>query len=1295
MKQVIINRRLVMVLLCLFVVLISVSSASATSTVYVNATGGNDSNNGTIDHPYQTIGQGINSVDENGAVHIADGTYSGTGNTNLTINKNMNITGQSQTGTIINGTNTNWIFQINNGVTVNIQNLTLTNGNTTTDGGAIYNQGTLNISGCTFTNNTANMGSAIYNHGSITNVTGCTFNSNTATDFGGAICNQGPIDNVTGCTFTNNTANNGGAICNFDTINNLTGCTFTGNTANNGGAIFNLGHMSVPYNWWGSNNGPSSDQIFGDTIFGPWLCMNITVDPGNIVYGGNGTVTVSFNNAFDGKGIPVGVHIPDGTIVNFSSSLGTFNPTQAVTKDGIATTTFTATNTGTGDVSAKTDDQTVSETITVNKAATTLIVDNVTGVKGQEVNLTATLKDSNGALAGQTITFHINGTDYTATTKDDGTATYFGYIINQSMGTYPITANFNNGTIYTNSTGTGNLTVNLINTTLTVDNVTGVKGQEVNLTATLKDSNGALAGQTITFHINGTDYTATTKDDGTATYFGYIINQSMGTYPITANFNNGTIYTNSTGTGNLTVNLINTTLTVDNVTGVKGQEVNLTATLKDSNGALAGQTITFHINGTDYTATTKDDGTATYFGYIINQSMGTYPITANFNNGTIYTNSTGTGNLTVNLINTTLTVDNVTGVKGQEVNLTATLKDSNGALAGQTITFHINGTDYTATTKDDGTATYFGYIINQSMGTYPITANFNNGTIYTNSTGTGNLTVNLINTTLTVDNVTGVKGQEVNLTATLKDSNGALAGQTITFHINGTDYTATTKDDGTATYFGYIINQSMGTYPITANFNNGTIYTNSTGTGNLTVNLINTTLTVDNVTGVKGQEVNLTATLKDSNGALAGQTITFHINGTDYTATTKDDGTATYFGYIINQSMGTYPITANFNNGTIYTNSTGTGNLTVNLINTTLTVDNVTGVKGQEVNLTATLKDSNGALAGQTITFHINGTDYTATTKDDGTATYFGYIINQSMGTYPITANFNNGTIYTNSTGTGNLTVNLINTTLTVDNVTGVKGQEVNLTATLKDSNGALAGQTITFHINGTDYTATTKDDGTATYFGYIINQSMGTYPITANFNNGTIYTNSTGTGNLTVNPAANLYIDTTTNNKNPTIGQTFILTYKLGNYGPDAADNVTVTFQLPEGLDFVDIKVDNGKYSYDPTTRTVTWTMNSVPIGDPYLYLTVKAVSAGTYTIKPNITSTTYNMNTGNQGNITINIQNSNNNNNNNSNNGSSTNTVNAATQTVAMQHTGVPLAGLALAILAIFGGMLPRRKQ
>ena len=367
--------------------------------------------------------------------------------------------------------------------------------------------------------------------------------------------------------------------------------------------------------------------------------------------------------------------------------------------------------------------------------------------------------------------------------------------------------------------------------------------------------------------------------------------------------------------------------------------------------------------------------------------------------------------------------------------------------------------------------------------------------------------------------------------------------------------------------------------------------------------------------------------------------------------------------------------------------------------NTILTVNNVTGVNGQHVFITATLKDSNNSpIIGWIIKFNINGKDYDGTTTNNDGISTCDYLIDLASGLYPIKVSFTDDQkIFANSTSYGNLTVNLKNTILTVNNVTGVNGDHVTIIAKLTDSNGnSISGQKITFSIGTATYTAITGADGTATW-NYPIELASNIYPIDVKFLGNTEYANSTGTGKLTVNPAANLYMLTTTSNKNPVAGQSFILTYKLGNYGPNAANNVTVTFRLPEGLEYANLRVDSGNCSYNKATRTITWTMNSVPIGDPYLYLTVKATSDGTYIIKPDITSTTYNMNTGNKGNITINVKPNNNNNhkNNNNTNGNNTNTVNAATQTITMQHTGMPIAGLVLAILAIFSGMLPRRKQ
>ena len=68
---------------------------------------------GTADSPYLTIQKGVDSVSEDGTVYIENGVYNGTNNSiRYIVSKSMNITSQSQTGTIINGTGTNWIFLI-------------------------------------------------------------------------------------------------------------------------------------------------------------------------------------------------------------------------------------------------------------------------------------------------------------------------------------------------------------------------------------------------------------------------------------------------------------------------------------------------------------------------------------------------------------------------------------------------------------------------------------------------------------------------------------------------------------------------------------------------------------------------------------------------------------------------------------------------------------------------------------------------------------------------------------------------------------------------------------------------------------------------------------------------------------------------------------------------------------------------------------------------------------------------------------------------------------------------------
>lgn len=377
------QKQITLITLALIAVLFSVSAVSA-ADIYVNTTGNDTTGNGTSENPFLTIGKGVNTAVAGDTVNIANGTYSGTGNNQITINQAITIQGQSQTGTIINGEGNQIFYNNANGVT--IQNITFFDA-TNWFGGAIYNNYNANITinSCTFKNNSGDYGGAIGNDGDMA-INHCTFTNNTA-EYGGAVYHCDGRMTITDCTFTgnsaqeggavwtdsgllattvinnsifdqNNATNDGGAICSYWSIA-ITGCNFNKNTAgNNGGALCSAydiltvkysrfvgnnatslgkdiyshygGLQNATLNWWGSNSGPASDRIYIEgttmqsTMYNPWLVMNINpADPSTIYTGQTSKITV--NVYTDSNGVDHSVDAAQffsGPEVTFKTDLG-------------------------------------------------------------------------------------------------------------------------------------------------------------------------------------------------------------------------------------------------------------------------------------------------------------------------------------------------------------------------------------------------------------------------------------------------------------------------------------------------------------------------------------------------------------------------------------------------------------------------------------------------------------------------------------------------------------------------------------------------------------------------------------------------------------------------------------------------------------------------------------------------------------------------------------------------------------------------------------------------------------
>lgn len=187
--------------------------SSNSNEIFVDINNGDDSNDGkSFENPLKSFEKALNLSENNFTIYLANGEYSGLGNTGLTINKSLNIIGNENT--TFNGLNENHIFIIESDLTVNFKNINFINGNkdpSITDTNNVYGgaleikRSEVNMDNCKFINNILDFnndkykyGGAISNLGDLTITNSYFYNnsiisSNSKTSFGGAIYNKGNL----------------------------------------------------------------------------------------------------------------------------------------------------------------------------------------------------------------------------------------------------------------------------------------------------------------------------------------------------------------------------------------------------------------------------------------------------------------------------------------------------------------------------------------------------------------------------------------------------------------------------------------------------------------------------------------------------------------------------------------------------------------------------------------------------------------------------------------------------------------------------------------------------------------------------------------------------------------------------------------------------------------------------------------------------------------------------------------------------------------------------------------------
>jgi len=333
------NFRIIVVLSLLFFALATISASSAATPLYVNGDTGDDAWDGTsatyttgIIGPMKTIQNAIDAVDPDGTVNVADGTYT----ENVVIDKNVNLVGQSQNGTVIDGNGVGSVIYVKSGATVNISNFTIKNGYAEY-GGGIINGGALTVTNCNVQQNTATYGGGITNYGGTLTINNCNIQQNNAagTDaYGGGITSYVGKLTIKDSNISQNHANvGGGGIYTDRSTITIINSVFNNNVASRlyndayGGAMYTiLGNLTINGSTFSNNIATYGGGILAHStnweVYDSIFTGNIANAHGGAIRHDYATLSI-YRTTFDGNS----ANYYGGGISNYMGTVNVYSST--------------------------------------------------------------------------------------------------------------------------------------------------------------------------------------------------------------------------------------------------------------------------------------------------------------------------------------------------------------------------------------------------------------------------------------------------------------------------------------------------------------------------------------------------------------------------------------------------------------------------------------------------------------------------------------------------------------------------------------------------------------------------------------------------------------------------------------------------------------------------------------------------------------------------------------------------------------------------------------------------------
>ncbi|WP_407423505.1 peptidoglycan-binding protein [Methanobrevibacter sp.] len=668
------------------------------------------------------------------------------------------------------------------------------------------------MTNCNFINNSASWdGGAVY-FGDEGTVTNCNFNCNKATGFngwGGAILFV-DTGNVRNCNFTNNTATNGnGGAIRFNIEGTVTNCNFTGNNATTGSAIY-FGSTSATKTV--SNSCFLNNRANAEALEVTKNDNNITItfkgndNLLNAIYS-NGEVSFTNVTYWSAKGIAntgssaikpsrsnkeAGQNITVGVVVNGELVLSDVKVTD---ENGMIVLDIS-----TGEnyyISAHHDADSyyteAEKTISNNTKFSVNVTSQTTN--NRTVNITAKSNIPNEVIKGELRFILPNSEEISANYAGNGT--WWVLYTFADYGVYEVNASYTG--LDSVTVNNANITVNKANSTLTVGDI-------------VFDYN-STGSTTISFTgATGVDASVVEHPDANVNVNGNTITVSglnAGNYTLSVTTIADANHNNVTKTAKVTVNKINSTLTVSNVVFNYGDSGSATVSFTGATGVNASvddqPDANVNVNADSITVSGLD--------------AGNYTLTVTTIADANHNNVTKTAKITVNKIDSTLTVENVVFDY-----------DSTGS-ASVSFTGAI-GVNASVVNQPNAVVDVEGNIITVSgldAGNYTLTVTTIADANHNNVTRTAKVTVKKATPKITAKAKTfKTTTKTKKYVIVLKNNvNKAINKATVYLKVSGKTYKATTNSKGKAT-FKITKLSKKGTYKAAITYKGNTYYNKAT-----------------------------------------------------------------------------------------------------------------------------------------------------------------------------------------------------------------------------------------------------------------------------------------------------------------------------------------------------------------------------------------------------------------------------------------------------------------------------------